>query len=236
MSGQLYGGRTLMTRVGAVALVATMAAPLGAQQLMNVSQAQESALKNNVTLFELALREAVIRAGRRLGDWAGQMAPGVTMAFAELPTVRSVPLSDNTLVFHVEVSEILPTAVNLFTQQLQMQPNQRVNNPSAAPPESVASSTATGSMPRVAMNPDQYYTTLVHDALVDAILDSSGALPMRDGQKLVVACTPVEVSSRGLRSPSRQLVLEMKGEDLLAWRQNTITREEAKRRILERRF
>jgi len=241
MSGGLCGGQTVMTRVGAIGLIATLAAPLGAQQMMTVSsQAQENALKSNVLVFELALRQSVIGAGQKLGQWAGQVAPGVTMAFAEQPTVRSVPLADNSLVFHVEVSEILPTSNNLFNQWIQMQapgPAPRVSAPGAAvPPESVASSKSPDSMPRVTMTPDQVYTTLVHDALVDAMLDSSGALPLRDGQTLTVACSPVEVSSRGLRNPSRQLVLQIKGEDLLAYRQNTITRDEAKRRIVERRF
>ena len=244
MSGGLCGGQTMMTRVVAFGLVATLAAPLGAQQMMNVSQAQENALKSNVTLFELALRQSIIRAGQQLGAWAGQIAPGVMMAFAEPPTVRSVPLIDNSLVFHVEVSEILPTAVNLFDQYQKMQPPNpppnpapRVSNPGAPPPpEMVASSKSPDSMPRMAMSPDQYYTTLVHDGLVEAMLENSHSLPLKDGQTLTVACTPVEVSQRGLRSPSRQLVLQIKGEDLLAYHSGKIDKDEARRRIIERRF
>lgn len=240
MSAELWGGQTVMTRVGTIGLIATLCAPLGAQQMMTVSsQSQENALKTNVTTFELALRQSVMSAGNTLAQWAGQVAPGVTMVFADLPTVRSVPLMDNSLVFHVEVSPILPTSNSLF-QSLQQKPQTggaRVGaNSAMGSPEAVASGKSPDSLPPITMSPDQYYTSLVHDALVNTILDSSGVLPLREGQTLTVACNPVEGASPILRPTSRQLVLQIKGEDVLAYHAKTITRDEAKRRIVERRF
>jgi hypothetical protein len=65
-------------------------------------------------------------------------------------------------------------------------------------------------------------------------------LQLRPGQWLTVAASGVDdafVSSNPLyRSPSRKLVLSIKADDLLAFRRQDISRDEARSRILERRF
>lgn len=223
-----------------------LAAPVAAQQMMQPpSPAQEAALKNNVRTFEVALRTAVEAAGARLAQWASQQAP-VPMAFAQEPRVQSVPLLDNSLVFHVEVAEIVPTSLALWGQYLgqQMPSGGRASRAGGTPPgvkppdPAMPGKSASGDAVAINMTPDQYYTSLVRDALIDTMLDSSGVLPLKDGQTLTVACIPVDVAVRNSlgRNTSRQLVLSIKGEDLLAWRQGTLSREDAKQRIIERRF
>lgn len=232
--------RKLVTIGCAVAL----AAPVAAQQLTQPPAAQEAALKNNVRTFEMALKAAMERAGQDLAQWAGQQAP-VPMVFAQDPIVRSVPLLNNSLVFHVEVSEIIPTSLNLWRQYSQMppgtrNPSSRVGNtgPGVAPPESAPPGKAAAGDIATMMTPDQKYTELVRNALIDTMLDSSGVLPLREGQTLTVACIPVDVTMTNplSRPPSKQLVLQIKGEDLLALRQASLSREDAKQRIIERRF
>jgi len=44
------------------------------------------------------------------------------------------------------------------------------------------------------------------------------------------------LSVNPLAEPARMLYLRIKGEDLIALRQNRITRDEAKKRILEKRY
>lgn len=222
-----------------------LAAPVAAQQMVEPASTQETALKNNVRTFEMALKTAVETAGMRLVQWASQTAP-VPMAFAQDPSVRSVPLLDNSLVFHVEVAEIIPTSLVLWSRYQQMPPGARAGAarvantpPGMAPPEAAGPGKApTGDIASLNMTPDAYYTTLVRNSLIDTMLDSSGVLPLKAGQTLTVACIPVDVAVTNPvnRNPSRQLILTIKGEDVIALRDGKLSREEAKQRIIERRF
>ena len=246
MNAHIRGGlaaRRLVTIGCAVVLVA----PVAAQQLIQPPSPQEAALKTNVRTFEMALKTAIEMAAAKFVQWAGQQAP-VPMAFAQDPVVRSVPLLNNSVVFHVEVSEIIPSSREIWRmyQQSQIQPGaggnsggSRVANTGTgvAEPASPGKSAA-GGMASIPMMLDQKYTEMVREALIDTMLDSSGVLPLREGQTLTVACIPVDVAVTNPlnRNPSRQLVLQIKGEDLLALRQGTLSREDAKQRIIERRF
>ena len=73
--------------------------------------------------------------------------------------------------------------------------------------------------------------------LIDALLDNSGAVPLKDGQRLEIAASGLEIT-RGTLYPdnSRKLVLVITAADLSAFRQGKITREEAKARIKEARY
>lgn len=219
---------------------AVLAGPVAAQQMMQpASPAQQAALKNNVRTFEIALKTAVENAGMQLAQWASQQAP-VPMAFAQDPSVRSVALLDDSLVFHVDVAEIVPTSLALFYRYQQMPPEARagaarVGNTAGIEPPGKASG---GGMAPLNMTPDAYYTTLVRDALINTMLDSSGVLPLKAGQTLTVACIPVDVAVTNAlnRNPSRQLILTIKGEDLVALREGKLSRDDAKLRIIDRRF
>ena len=237
--------RVTIKRLVTIGCAVALVAPVAAQQLIQPPAPQEEALKNNVRTFEMALKNAMETAGSKLVQWASQQSP-VTMAFAQDPMVRSVPLVNNSLVFHVEVSEIIPTSLNLWRQYSQMPPGartpgSRVGNtgPGVAPPEPAGPGKATsGDVAILNVTPDQKYTELVRDALINTMLDSSGVLPLGKDQTLTVACIPVDVTMTNplSRPPSKQLVLTIKGEDLLALRQGTLSREDAKQRIIERRF
>lgn len=236
-----------LVTLGCVATV--LAAPVAAQQMMQpASPTQQAALKTNVRTFEIALKTAVENAGMQLAQWASQQAP-VPMAFAQDPSVRSVALLDDSLVFHVDVAEIVPTSLVLFSRYQQMPlgaraggaGGSRVGNtppPGLEPPGSVGSGKAPDGMASLNMTPDAYYTTLVRDALINTMLDSSGVLPLKAGQTLTVACIPVDVAVTNTlnRNPSRQLILTIKGEDLVALREGKLSRDDAKQRIIDRRF
>ena len=239
-----------MVGCGITALLVGLTMPVAGQQQMPppASETQENALRNNVRTFELALKTNVISAGVKLAQWAGQLAPNVPLMFAEEPKVRSVILIDDSLVFHVEVSEILQSGIMLFNSQrgLVLPPPQNQGGVSRAggtrPVSGMAVPDPNGVkgavLPRADLTPDQYYTELVYQALVDTILDSAAILPLKEGQKLTVACNPVDVAVTNPlnRNPSKQLILTFKGEDVLALRQGTLSRDDAKQRIIERRF
>ena len=73
---------------------------------------------------------------------------------------------------------------------------------------------------------------------MDAMLDSSGVLTVKDGQWLTVVAIPIDVlvTNPYYRNTSRKLILSIKGEDLAALRAGKITRDEAKLKMVEMRF
>jgi hypothetical protein len=241
MTGRLRGHSMAPASLVAAVLVG-MTLPVIAQQQAPVGpQAQEEALKRNVQVFEMALTNAIIKAGARVAEWAQKIEPSVVLNFVAQPEVRAIPLLDNSLVFHVDVSELgvssalwvqMATQNGAFGPPPQQGSGTRVGGTAAAP-----ESTKAGALPR--MTPSQYMTEQVREALINAILDSPTMLPtVTAGQTLTVACNPVDVlvTNPIYRNMSKKLVLQIKGEDLVALRENKISREEAKQRIIERRF
>jgi hypothetical protein len=191
-----------------------------------------------VEFFELALKNSIITAGKKVAAWVLEMDKTATMEFVTAPDVRAVPLPDDSLVFHVDVSEIG------LSSQLLVQYWDRKGL--WAPPGQQGGAVRAGNAPvpddpikapPVRTTPSQYFTERVREELINTMLDHSGILQMRAGQTLTVACNPVESTAPNqLRSSSRKLVLTIKGEDLLAFRQGTLSRDQAKQRITERRF
>lgn len=203
--------------------------------VVDVDAQADAELKRQVSLFEGVLRQAVESGGQRLAMWARQVVPGVVLAQASNPMVQAVPLPDSSLVFNVQVPEILQTSVMLF-QQLQ--------RPRGPQPVSVPGGVASTGVPvgRVSdpdnLDPDRRYSDYVREALIDALLEGSGVLQLHPGQWLTVAASGVDVAVTNplYRNPSRRLVLSVRADDLLAMRQGRLSRDETRSRILERRF
>jgi type II secretory pathway pseudopilin PulG len=226
----------------AMAIIGVLTASAIAQQQAPAGlQAQEEALKRNVQVYEMALQNAIIKAGVNVAQWARKIEPSVDLAFAAQPEVRAIPLLDNSLVFHVDVSEMgMGISSQLWYEiarqkgSLGPQPRagaSRVGGTAAAAPDSVVST------PNV--TPGEYMTEQVREELIKAVLDAATILPtLAAGQTLTVACNPVDVLQRNplYRNQSRKLVLQIKGEDLIALRDGKISRDEARQRIIERRF
>jgi len=84
---------------------------------------------------------------------------------------------------------------------------------------------------------DKQYSEFVRQAVIDAILDNSGVLQLKDDQMLAVAVIPTSVTGPpSYRNLSATLILSIKGTDLEQLRQGKISRDEAKRRIVETHF
>lgn len=233
--------RNVVAATVAAILVSLTAPAFAQQQAPPGPAAQEEALKRNVQVFEMALRSAIIDAGVKVADWAKKIEPSVVLGFVAPPEVRVVPLLDNSLVFHVDVAELGVSSalwVQVATQNGVFAPPPQQGGPTrvgatAAAPDSMK----VGTLPRV--TPSQYMTEQVREALINAILDSPTMLPtLTTGQTLTVACNPVDVlvTNPLYRNTSKKLVLQIKGEDMVAMREGKLSREEAKQRIIERRF
>jgi hypothetical protein len=240
MTGGLRGHNLKSASLAAAVLVSLTMPALAQQQAPAGPAAQEEAFKRNVQYFEMALRNAIISAGQKVAEWARQIDSTVVLDFVAQPEVRGVPLLDNSLVFHVDVAELGVSSAlwyRIVQEKGLMGPQQgspatRVGGTPAAP-----DSMKVGTLPR--MTPSQYMTEQVRESLINAILDSPTILPtVTTGQTLTVACSPVDVlvTNPLYRNTSKKLVLQIKGEDLVAMREGKLSREDAKQRIIERRF
>jgi hypothetical protein len=216
-----------------VALMAGV--PLAAQQ---AAEPADASLKAQITAFEGILKSAVERGGQQLAQWAGEMVPTVELVLAEPPKARGVPLPDSSLFFDVQIPGILNTSLRLWEIYVQQRPSpaavaqgDRVAATGVVPDDPMVAGTSTEA--------NQQYSDYVREALIQAMLTSSGVLPLDEGQWLTVAARDAVddwVQNPLYQSQSRKLILSIRGEDLRALRDGDITIEEARSRIVERRF
>jgi hypothetical protein len=86
-------------------------------------------------------------------------------------------------------------------------------------------------------DPNKEYRDCVYEALVDALLENSGALPIQDPEWLsVVASSTPTGSQNPLERDSRRLILMIKGVDLSLYRKKELTKEQVRQKIVESRF
>jgi hypothetical protein len=236
-------------RILAVALVCALPAGVEAQQAE--SQAQTSApdpqldrIRAEVRTFEFALSQSIETAGQKLAAWAQTKVPNVLISPAADPVVNGVPMPGDSLVFMVRVAELSGVAVfagaprKFFNQppgagaQTDTKPEARIVNSTGV----VADDPMKGSADPP--DPHAMYSDFVRLGLMDAMIDNSGVLSLKDGQWLSVVAIPVDVlvTHPYYRNQSRKLILSIKAEDLAAYRAGKITRDEAKQRIVDRRF
>jgi hypothetical protein len=231
-----------------VASILALSAPAAARQQMP-GQAPEDPqivkLRAEVRNYEIALKQAADGAGQKLAVWAAQVVPSVMLQRAAENVVTGLPLPDGSLFFDVRMPEILPVSIEIFKAQQQRtrmtppliqqgQPAQPVVN--NAPQDAKQ---AADSLLRDPGDPNLVYSDYTRQALIDAILDNSTLLSsLREGQWLTVAATAVDIAvTNSLYSnPSRRLILSIRGEDLLDLRLGKLTRDQAKDRIVEKRF
>ena len=184
------------------------------------------------------MKKAIEQAAVELGDRARKVVPDVMLAFQMQPQSKSFiyPTGEGILVT-IEVPAIEATSVMLYLQTVEQL--NRQNNPlrtigTAAPP-----AVTTGAVgPLVALtNPEKEYAELARQGIVDAMLDFAFALPIKDKQTLTVSAGTISPGpANPLAQVERRLYLTVKAEDLLALRENRITRDEAKARIIEKRY
>jgi hypothetical protein len=223
-----------------LSIVVAMTTPAWAQ-----APAAADPSKPQVQTFEMVLRNAVQTGGQNFARWASQISPDIaSLSFApgESPVVSGI--ADHQLglyVFQVQVPGVSLLSVqtmNMIMSGRQFPAprpsgSQPVNNPRVTPGGIV---TADPNDAPVEARPDflREYASQVRDALIDAIIDNSVALPITANETLLVYAGGIDpvVADSLLRSPSRKLVLKAKGGDLLSLRQGVITRDEAKRRVL----
>lgn len=238
--------RTMVFRT-IVAVVALLGAgSTGAAQTPVNSQVTADAL-HQVRVFENSLRKAIERAGQQLADRARKVAQAqsiqLQLQFEADIEVRSALMPEGEgVVFFVGVPGIEPSVSTLLGIMARRQPSPlpRVANPTNPPGGGTVTPGVVEPDPMVPplTDPEKEYSNFTHNALVDAMLDNAHALPIREGQALTLVVGNVVSTSmlNPLAGPERMLYLRIKAEDLIALRQNRITRDEARQRIKEWRY
>jgi len=223
----------------ATALVVVSGSVAATQTLQKFEPAPEP--RRQVDVFEGNLRTALVTAGGKLAERAREILPEIKLWFDSDPIVEGVimPGGDG-VAFIVEPPGILPVTAKLYEMYRQMfelksqGPLRSAGNTSTGPGAVAPPRTVTKPMD----NPGKEYGDFVYAALLDALLDNALALPLRENQKLtlIVGDGSFGLPKNPLEPRVRKLYLELKGEDLLALRQNRISRDEARKRIIENRY
>jgi hypothetical protein len=229
--------RTVITRLSVVAVGCALSVSVAAQQSApaapagSIAQASAQAsdeqlerTRTEVRTFEIVLFQAIEAAGQKLASWAAPMAPTVMLTPAAAPIITGLLLPDYQRLPKPQVRQGLPG----------QGPGQAVSSDRVTTTTVVADDPMKGA----AVSPDKMYSDFVRLGLMDAILDSSSVLTLRENQWLSVAAVPVDVAVTNplYRNTSRKLILSIKAEDLAAFRAGKITRDEAKLKIVDTRF
>lgn len=197
----------------------------------------ENPAKSQVFLYEMALRSAIEIGGQRLAQQALVLVPELTLATTEPAVVRGVRLPGYGFFFDVQAPNIQSTMMvwDMMRRNGQPQDAARPVAERSSPP--LPTETPAGGGP-VTFDPNRAYTAHVREALIDALLDSSGVLQLAPEERLTVVASGIEHpnSNRLYRAAEVKLILSIRGADLQDLRQGRITRDQAIERITQERF
>jgi hypothetical protein len=202
------------------------------------SPTPDNPAKPQTYLYENALKTAVELGGQKLARQALAIVPQVTLIAAGQPIVRGVKLPNFGFFFDVQVPDIDRSTVMVWDMVNQSsRPVAGPTPPGAQPVNTVRpmAVVAPDPMEGAAFNPDRAYSNFVRESLIDALLDSSGVLPLAPGESVTIAASGIDQPGATLYT-SHKLMLTIKGSDLQELRQGHITRDQAKQRIIEDRF
>jgi hypothetical protein len=227
-----------------------MAAPLWAQTPAPV----EDPVKPQVQAFEMVLRGAVDLGGQRFAQQAAKVVPNIYLAPFTTPVVVGLRI-EGVYWFDVQVPRILQTGVLYYMDNA---PRRTAGGAGVAarpvassgrvaatagdvPDDPMTESPVAGddsqrAAPAPVPDPDTQYSAQVKDALIDAMLDSSGVLPMAVGDRLVVVVSGTGAAVTNPLYRDERLILTVKSSDLTDLRQGRLTRDAVKQRITQTVF
>ena len=241
--------------LGVVAIVGALA-PVGAQQPAVPPEQQQ--LRAQIQIFESVLQGAVrngVSAFAR--EHADFIPPDIQLTSSEAQVIGLAPPHAGNLVFYVQVPLIRSYILtDLLIQSgprgsRPATPLQQTGNEGrrgAAPPPARAQglpdadpmtvspvvedgSCASRVKPsRGYGDPNYEYAVAVCNALIDAMLENSGALGVKENEWLTIAAVS-EPERPSLIGGSTKTYLSIRGVDLLAYRQGKLTKVEARLRV-----
>jgi hypothetical protein len=237
------------------AVAAQQVAPAPAVQpkiVTSDSDPQLAQLKSQLRQFEVLMKDSLNAAAQRFSQWARQIEPSVFMTPAAHPVVQSIALPDESVALTVQTAEIVGSqmfSVVVERQRSQPSPSSPAGNGSnvaSGPPrvqaqgilvaDPMTTATDCSAVTPAPIDPSSKYSECVREAIINSMLDHSRFLTIKPGRWLTVEDIPIDVALPGLPNPSKKLILSIRGEDLTAFHDGKITRDEAKLRIVEKRF
>ena len=208
--------RVLLSGVLTLALAGTASAQDLELQAANIIPVPDET-RRQVEGFERNLRGAIEGdAATRLRKRLTEALPEVQyqLQFQAQTIVNGVILPDGDALFQVLIPAIEQTGVKI------LEANPYVRRLSSNTP----------------FNPNAEYTRFARLALIDAVLDSGMSLTLPAEKKLTVIAGELLQQANPFNDRSRYLILQITGADLLALRENRLSREDAKARIKENRY
>jgi hypothetical protein len=226
-------------RVLTVCVLVALAVPLGAQGTNPFRQEQQFNFK--LQDFEAILRNAVKHGADVFAQQVAAAIPPNVQLTTDDPDAKAFapPTPDGGLLFVVVVPPIRQIVTWLSQQYPRSsrgssQPVRPVGAAGTATADPMTASPIVSGTAAPPLSADAQYSKAVNDALIDAMLDNSGALPLKDTEWLTIAAidgvgpTPGAVNSPfGLTT-----YLSIKGSDLTQLRQGKLSREDARKLVV----
>ena len=242
-----------MKRIQIVAIVMALATTAVAAQQAPATPSVTPEVQILQRRFQFQLMESVIENHVRQGAHeVASRAQGVMpigVLFIGQPKARGFPLEHYGVVFDVEIPDIRESAVmlNQLTRPTLVTPTQTGNQ--AVSSTTVGKTSATGIVADDPMvkspvtvdpflaDPNEFYRDVVKQKLVDAMLDYSKALEIPANETLsVVARGEPDPLRTSMNIDSKTMILRIKGSDLILFYSGKITRDEARKLVIESQF
>ena len=196
-------------------------------------------------LMEGVIENAVQQGAMEVATRAQGVMP-VGMLFIGNPKARGFPLDQYGVVFHVEIPQILESAIvlNHFQRPGLASPAQQNVSNTAAGKTRASGVVADDPMVKSPVAPDPFladpngfYRETVKRKLVDAILDYAKSLEIGVNESLsIVARGEDDLIRTSMYNDSRAMILRVKGSDLALFYSGKITKDEARKLVTESQF
>lgn len=210
---------TLAAWTAIAAGVLGAASSASAQAPARQAPAAQIQARQQISSFEAALENAV-RTGAQMLDQRLQASSAANMVMlAGLARARGFRLDEYGVLFDVEFPSMRRSMVWSM---------QELERASTGKPRQAADATSS-------VQPREIYQSEITEALITAILDFPGAVGVGAGEWLTVAARESVVDRRFVPGDGDDtaitVILRMKGSDLSALRNRTLTREDARNRV-----
>jgi len=238
---------------GLIAAVVTLWAASAGAQAPKSAEAEQIKQRQRISLMEGVLERAVANGADNLLRQVKHVMPDVPM-LTGAPRVRGFRLDGYGVFFDVEVPALrLPLswtlryvadanllAVNATLAQLRAmaieQPAPERERLEILLRQMEARNTSSSAQvdPAVVRDPNEAYTRAVKEALVDAMLESSGPLNLGPDEWLTVAArdnVPNDPLVPGDSTDLKAVIFKIKGSDLAAFRSGQLTLEQVRPRV-----
>ena len=232
------------------AVVTLWAATAGAQAPAKSAELDQIKQRQRISLMEGVLERAVANGADNLLRQVKSVMPDVPM-LTGAPEVRGFRLDGYGVFFDVEVPALrLPIAWTLryvdrnrlalaqlraMVLEQPLQERERLETLVRQIEQRNASEVPPKVDPEVVRDPNEAYTRAVKEALVDAMIESSGHMNLAPEEWLTVAArdnVPNDPLVPGDATDLRSVIFKIKGSDLSAFRSGQLTLEKARERVL----